>query len=188
MRADFVPTAARFASFLQRMLALPLAITLALSGHEISAVERHAALTAKAAEREAATMRSLVKRGDPAAVAYVIRAVGDGLPPPALRAFLEAARHHPQPAYKPRLRELASYRSASIRAGALVALAALDEHEARLAVLAALGDPDIRIRLLGLEMAETFTTPELEEASMRLLDRDAELAAIRRGTAPRSDR
>lgn len=189
--AGFVPSPPPFARVFARMFALALAISLA-GTHEARSVEHHAAVTAQAAERHATMMRSLVRRGDPAAVAYVVRSVRDGLPPPALHAFLEAAQAHPHPAYAAPLRELASYRSPTLRARALLAMAAIDELEARRAVLAALGDPDVRIRLLGLELAETHTTPELEEAALRLLDRDAEVAAAfraARGVGPRrSDR
>jgi hypothetical protein len=148
------------------------------AAHEARSAERHAAITAQAAQRQAAMMRALVRRGDPAAVAYVTQTVRDGVPPQALHAFLETARAHPHAAFTLLLRELASYRSVRVRAWALLALAAIDEPEAHRAVLAALGDPDVRIRLLGLSLAETYTTPELEEASLRLLDRDPEVAAI----------
>ena len=176
-RVDFVPRQVPFARVFERMLALTLALALA-SSNGAGPVD-HAVVTAQAARRQAAMMRSLVQRGDPAAVSWVVRAVTDGVPPPVLDAFLDAARQHPQPAYAAPLRGLSSYRSATVRARALLALAVIDEAEARHAVLVAMRDPDLRVRLLGLEMAQTFTTPELEEASLRLLDRDPEVAAAR---------
>jgi hypothetical protein len=173
-----------------RMLALFLAATLFAhaSAHSTQSAEAHAEITARAAERHATMMRSLVKRGDPAAVAYVVRAVQEGLPPVALLSFLEAARRHPNPAYAEVLQALASYRSVRVRAWALLALAAIGEAEAHHAVTTAFGDADVRIRLLGLGMAETYTTPALEEASLRLLDRDPEVATIRAAAQHHGDR
>jgi HEAT repeat protein len=162
------------------MLGLILALSLSTHAiaHEARSAEAHALVTAQAAERQATIMRSLVRRGDAAAVAYVVRAVGEGLPPVALVAFLEAARTHPNPAYAPVLQRLAAYRSTRIRAWALLALASIGEGEAHRAVRRAMTDADVRVRLLGLEMAQTHTTPELEEAALRLLDRDPEVAAL----------
>jgi hypothetical protein len=157
------------------MLALALAMAL-VSDTPSPGPERHAAMTAHAAQRQAALVRTLVARADSAAVAYVVEAVRNGLPPAALHAFLDAARTHPHAAYATVLGRLAAYRNATVRAKALLAWAALGEPQARRAVLKALDDPDLRIRVLGLDMAAEHTTPELEEAALRLIERDDAVA------------
>jgi hypothetical protein len=157
------------------MWALVLALAVG-SGSTEQQAQRHAAMEAQAAQRQASLLRTLVQRGDTAAVEYVVRTVRAGLPPVALHAFLDGARAHPHASYAVLLARLAAYRNATVRAKALLAWAEVDDPSARKAVLAALDDPDLRIRLLGLDMVVEHTTPELEEAALRLIERDAEVA------------
>ena len=128
-----------------------------------------------AKERQAEMIRRLVRRGDPAAVEYVSRQLKRGLPPLALQAFLQEARLHPQPDYVEPLRRLARYRTLHVRAQALVALAAHGDAEAMRATLAALDDPALPIRLLGLDLVQEYTNPAVEEAALALIARDPEV-------------
>lgn len=130
------------------------------------------------AQRQALMIKSLVKRGDPAAVKYVWAAVERGLPPASLEAFLDGAREKPNERYAPALRKLTRYRKDTIRARALVALASLGDDFGSEAALLALRDSVLDIRLLGLDLARVHTAPHVEEAVIRLLARDEELAAI----------
>ncbi len=130
------------------------------------------------AQRQARLIASLVKRGDSEAVKYVLAAVERGLPPASLEAFLDAAREKPNERYAPTLRKLTRYRKDTIRARALVALASLGEDFGSEAALLALRDDKLDIRLLGLDLARVHTAPHVEEAVIRLMARDEELAAI----------
>jgi hypothetical protein len=108
----------------------------------------------------------------------VVRSVGAGLPPRSLEAFLDAAQQSPHAEYLPSLRELTRYRKERIRALALVALAALDDDHGAEAALRAMDDPSLRIRVLGLALAERHTAPHVEEAVLLLLDRDPRVAKL----------
>lgn len=136
---------------------------------------------AEAEQRQAALIARLIERGDSAAVGFVLDVVDRGLPPRSLDAFLEGARRHPMTAWAAPLRELTVYRKAHVRARALVAWAAIGPDEAREATLAAMNDPELQVRLLGVDMAGEHTTPELEAAVLRLLERDPDVAAVVRG-------
>lgn len=127
-------------------------------------------------DRKATMIARLVERGDAAAVKYVIKAVDRGLPPAVLSSFLDAARAHPRTAYVPRLRRHLRHRSRHLRARAMVALAEHGQAHATEATLAALEDPDLQVRLLGVDLAQRHTTPELEEAVLALLARDEAVA------------
>lgn len=126
----------------------------------------------------AEVIERLVERRDPAGVSHVVRAVKRGLPPEALRAFLSAAAKHPHPAYLPELERLVHYRRPEVRARALLALASTSPRQARRAALLAMDDPLVGIRLLGVDLARRYTTPDLEEAALRLIARDPEVAAL----------
>lgn len=136
------------------------------------------AADASAGDRHAQMIERLVLRGDPAAVEYVVRRVDEGLPPPALEAFLDAAREAPRADFVPALRRLTHYRKETIRARAFAALAAIDDDHGAEAAVAAMDDPSLSIRLLGLQLGERHTSPRTEEAALLLLDRDPELAEI----------
>lgn len=120
----------------------------------------------------------LVRRGDSAAVDYVVAAAQNGMPPRSLEAFLGAAAEQPRIAYVPLLRRVTSYRKARYRALALVALAAHGESFGAEAALRAMDDPSLNVRLLGLQLAQTHTAPHVEEAVILLLDRDERVAKI----------
>lgn len=131
--------------------------------------------------RQAALLARLIARGDEAGRRFVVDAVHRGLPPRSLDAFLEASRRHPHPDWEAPLRDLTRYRKTHVRARALVSWAAIGPQQAREATLAAMDDPDLQVRLLGIDMANEHTTPELEAAVLRLLERDRDVAAIVRG-------
>lgn len=131
--------------------------------------------------RQADLIARLIARGDSAARGFVVEAVKRGLPPRSLDAFLEGTRLHPSPAWAATLRDLTRYRKAHVRARALVSWAAIGSEEARRATLTAMNDPELQVRLLGVDMAHEHTTPELEAAVLRLLDRDPDVAAVVRG-------
>jgi hypothetical protein len=167
------------------MLALPLVLLLTGTGQstadaaqaEQRRAAEHRALRDADAKRQAELMTRLVRRGDAAAVDYVVRAVQSGLPPIALHAFLVEAQHHPDKRYGASLQRLTHYRNPGIRARALVAVAALGPAKAHWAALRALDDPELDIRLLGLDLCRAHTTPDLEEAALRLIARDRAVAA-----------
>ena len=131
--------------------------------------------------RHAGMIGRLVRRGDDAAVEYVVKQVKHGMPPRSMEAFLEAAREKPQAEYVPLLRRATTYRKPRYRALALVALAAVDRDHGEEAALRALDDPSLDVRLLGLRLADEFTAPNVEEAVIKLLARDHRLAKIVRG-------
>lgn len=136
---------------------------------------------AQSEHRQARLIRKMVRRADPAAVDYLLKAVASGLPPRSLAAFLDEVRIHPDPAFVSTLRRLTQYRKDTIRARALVALAAVDVDHGSEAALVALDDPKLEIRVLGLELARRFTAPNVEDAVLLLVDRDAEIAAADAG-------
>jgi hypothetical protein len=159
---------------------LALALVLALLGAETPREKAPEArdFAQEERDRQAKMIQRLVARGDAAAIDYVVEAVDRGLPPQLLGAFLDAARTRPQPAYVPRLRRHLRHRSRHLRARAMVALAAHGQDEATAATLAALDDRDLQIRLLGVDLAQRYTTPRLEEAVIALLERDEAVAKI----------
>src|SRR5688572_19246916 len=123
------------------------------------------AADASAGDRHAQMIERLVLRGDSAAVEYVVRRVREGLPPPALEAFLDAARGAPRTEFVPALRTLTRYRKETIRARAFAALAALGDDYGVEAAVAAMDDPSLSIRLLGLQLGEEHTSPRTQEAA-----------------------
>jgi hypothetical protein len=160
-----------------------LALLLAVSTAETPRTEEPTPrdFAQEARERQAKMIARLMRRGDAAAVDYVVRAVDRGLPPESLGAFVGTAHTHPHPAYRLRLRRLMRHRTPHIRARAMVAFAVYGPLEASEATLAALDDADLEVRLLGVELAERYTSPELEEAVLALLDRDEAVAKVVRG-------
>lgn len=127
------------------------------------------------AERRAVLMESLVEHGDPAAVSYALAELERGLPPVVLARFLEAAREHPRAEFRAPIERLCQYRTVGIRVRALLALAAIPRAGAQAAAWA-MEDAEPRIRRLGLLLTERHTNPALEEAALRLRDREPELA------------
>ncbi len=128
--------------------------------------------------RQARLLTRLMKRGDPAAIDYVLRTVEGGAPPQSLAAFLQAARSHPQDEYARLLRPLTHYRKDVVRAQALAALAAIDHTHGAEAALLAMEDTSLEIRLLGLDLAHSHTAPHVEEAMLRLVARDEAVAKV----------
>ncbi len=132
--------------------------------------------------RQARLFDSMMKRADPVALDVVLSRVAGGLPPRSLEAFVDNARKYPRDEYAPALRRYARYRKTTIRARAIVALAAIDRAHGAEAALLAMDDSSHDIRLLGVDLAHTFTAPNVEEALMRLLARDESIAkAVRQG-------
>lgn len=123
------------------------------------------------ADRRAVLLRSLVTHGDAAAIEYTLRELERGLPPQVLATFLETARLHPQLAFAAAIERLCHYRTVSIRVRALLALASIEGWGARAAWLA-MDDTEPRLRRLGLMLAERHTNPALEEAALRLRERE----------------
>ncbi|MBV1862616.1 MAG: hypothetical protein KUG77_29615, partial [Nannocystaceae bacterium] len=128
--------------------------------------------------RQARLFNSMMSRADPVALDVVLSKVAGGLPPKSLGAFVDNARSYPREEYAPALRRYARYRKATIRARALVALAAIDRDFGGEAALLAMSDPTTEIRVLGVELALAYTAPHVEEALMRLLARDEAVAKI----------
>jgi len=128
--------------------------------------------------RQARLFNSMMSRADPVALDVVLSKVAGGLPPKSLAAFVDNARAYPREEYAPALRRYARYRKATIRARALVALAAIDREFGGEAALLAMDDPTTEIRVLGVELALAYTAPHVEEALMRLLARDEAVAKI----------
>lgn len=128
--------------------------------------------------RQARLFDSMMARADPVALDVVLSKVEGGLPPKSLAAFVDNARVHPRPEYAPALRRYARYRKPTIRARALVALAAIDRDHGSEAALRAMDDSDLDIRLLGVELALIHTAPNVEEALLRLLARDEALSKL----------
>ena len=128
--------------------------------------------------RQARLFNSMMSRADPVALEVVLGKVAGGLPPKSLDAFVDNARKYPREEYAPALRRYARYRKPTIRARALVALSAIDRDFGSEAALLAMDDPNIEIRVLGVELALTHTAPHVEEALMRLLARDEAVAKI----------
>ena len=124
-------------------------------------------------------VRLLTAHSDPLANEIVAGWVLRGLPPSALVTFLEAARRSPQPSFVPALRHLMNYRRTAIRGRAMVALAALGGADAHYAIMTGLDDMDARVRRLAYELAKVYSDPAVEEAVLRLIQRDPELAADR---------
>ncbi len=132
--------------------------------------------------RQARLFNSMMSRADPVALDVVLSKVAGGLPPKSLAAFVDNARTYPREEYAPALRRFARYRKPTIRARALVALAAISRDLGSEAALLAMDDPTLEIRVLGVELALAYTAPHVEEALMRLLDRDEAVAKIVRQT------
>lgn len=132
--------------------------------------------------RQARLFNSMMSRADPVALDVVLSKVAGGLPPKSLAAFVDNARAYPREEYAPALRRYARYRKATIRARALVALAAIDRDFGGEAALLAMDDSSIEIRVLGVELALAHTAPHVEEALLRLLARDEAVAKIVRKT------
>lgn len=130
---------------------------------------------------QARLFKSLMKRGDAAAIDYVLERVDRGLPPKSLAAFVDGARATPRDAYAPALRRLTRYRNESIRARALVALAQIDRATGSEAALIAMDDASLQIRLLGVDLARAHTAPNVEEELLLLLARDEAVAKAVRG-------
>jgi hypothetical protein len=132
--------------------------------------------------RQARLFDSMMARADPIALEVVLSKVAGGLPPKSLSAFVDNARTYPRAEYAPALRRFSRYRKPTIRARALVALAAIDRDYGAEAALAAMDDPSVEIRLLGVDLALANTAPHVEEALLRLLARDEEVAKVVRTT------
>ncbi len=128
--------------------------------------------------RQARLFDSMMERADPVALDVVLSKVAGGLPPKSLAAFVDNARAYPRPEYAPALRRYARYRKATIRARALVALAAIDREHGAEAALRAMDDTSLQVRLLGVDLALAHTAPHVEEAMLRLLVRDQAVAKV----------
>jgi len=121
---------------------------------------------------------SMMSRADPIALEVVLSKVAGGLPPKSLAAFVDNARVYPRPEYADALRRYARYRKDTIRARALVALAAIDRDYGAEAALMAMEDTSTEIRILGVDLALAYTAPHVEEAMLRLLARDEAVAKV----------
>jgi|GEM_PF-2096879 len=128
--------------------------------------------------RQARLFDSMMARADPVALDVVLTKVAGGLPPKSLAAFVDNARVYPRAEYAPALRRYARYRKDTIRARALVALAAIDRDFGAEAALMAMDDPSTEIRVLGVDLALAHTAPHVEEALLRLLARDEAVAKV----------
>lgn len=128
--------------------------------------------------RQARLFDSMMSRADPIALEVVLSKVEGGLPPKSLAAFVDNARVYPRAEYAPALRRYARYRKPTIRARALVALAAIDRDYGAEAALMAMDDPSTEIRLLGVDLALANTAPHVEEAMLRLIARDPAVAKV----------
>jgi hypothetical protein len=172
------------------MLALPLLVVLAADTAQaeqteedvisIDSIEETGAPVYDPVAIAITQVQDLGSRPDPLGVAYLVELVRGGLPPAALVAFLDVAITHPQPEYVVELERLADYRRAEVRARAYLALSRSGGAAARVAATKALDDPDLRLRLLGVELVRRHTAPDLEEAAMRLIERDPTVAAALR--------
>jgi hypothetical protein len=132
--------------------------------------------------RQARLFDSMMARADPIALDVVLSKVAGGLPPKSLAAFVDNAREYPRAEYAPALRRFARYRKDTIRARALVALAAIDRECGSEAALLAMADPSSEIRVLGVDLALAYTAPHVEEEMLRLIARDEVVAkAVRQG-------
>lgn len=165
------------------MLALALALAVFVNETPRQPPPKERDFAQEERERKAKMIARLVSRGDAAAVDYVVKAVDRGLPPVVLGSFLDAAGKHPRAAYVPRLRRHLRHRSKHLRARAMVSLAEHGQRFATEATLAALEDSDLQIRLLGVDLAQKYTTPQLEEAVLALLERDEDVAKAVLGKA-----
>ena len=128
--------------------------------------------------RQARLFDSMMSRADPVALEVVLSKVEGGLPPKSLAAFVDNARAYPRPEYAEALRRFARYRKDTIRARALVALAAIDRDHGAEAALLAMDDASTEIRLLGVDLALAHTAPHVEEAMRRLIARDEAVAKV----------
>lgn len=152
-----------------------------LSGATNDAEQATPAASARRFDHDAQQARlfdSMMARADPIALEVVLSKVAGGLPPKSLSAFIDNARVYPRREYAPALRRYTRYRKPTIRARALVALAAIDRDFGAEAALLAMDDPSVEIRLLGVDLALTNTAPHVEEALLRLLARDEAVARV----------
>lgn len=164
------------------MWVLVLTLLTGTAAAEERATPPKAARTFDHDARQARLFNSMMSRADPVALDVVLSKVAGGLPPKSLAAFVDNARVYPREEYAPALRRYARYRKATIRARALVALAAIDRDFGGEAALRAMDDSSIEIRVLGVELALAHTAPHVEEALLRLLARDEAVAKIVRKT------
>ena len=160
------------------MLALALVLACLASGTPRQEATPQRDFQVEQQKRHASMIRRLMRRGDAAAVQYIVKSLEHGLPPAILGAFVDGARENPKAPYVPHLRRLTRHRTRHLRARAMVALAKHGEALQTEATLAALDDSDLDIRFLGLELVTRYTTPALEEAAIALLARDEKLAEL----------
>lgn len=128
------------------------------------------------AERHASLLVQRIRHSDPSAVKDTLQSILQGLPPFALEPILDAMQAHPHIAWAQALDSLIHYRDVQVRVRALLALAAQPGH-GRDAALAAMSDPERRIRRLGLMLVEQHTDPQLEEMALLLRAREPDLTA-----------
>jgi hypothetical protein len=123
-----------------------------------------------------ARLRELLADPRPAAAAALRERVGQGAPPVALLALLDAYRAKPRPELLDVVQGLASYRRTDVRAHALTAWAQTGPHEADLAIAAAADDLDPGIRRLAVSLAERHPSPAASSRIDDLLAHDHALA------------
>ncbi len=121
-------------------------------------------------------LAELVEQDDAQSVSALRDRVGEGLPPAALTAMLDACLEHPRSDLEPLLRDLAAHRTAAIRARSLLAWAGLGPGESVDAIEAAADDRDGGVRRLAVVLATLHPSERADALVAQLLEQDPELA------------
>lgn len=114
---------------------------------------------------------------DPAANAKAVERVAQGVPPGAMVAFLVAVAEHPRPAFESAVETATRYRKVAVRGHALAAWAAFGPTQAAQAIERAVDDREQGIRRLAVVLEQSHASPTSEALVVRMLERDATLAA-----------